>query len=100
MAAKKKSAARKTSQGLAVTTAAARRNFSEVINRAAYGKDRIVLTRRHRPVAAVVPIEDVEWLEELEDREDLKAARAASREADVKGTIPLDDVLNEFNIKR
>ena len=84
----------------AITTVAARQHFSDLINRVAYGKDRIVLTRRNRPLAAVVPIEDIALLEEIEDREDLKAARAALREVKRKGTITLDEVLKEFNFKR
>jgi prevent-host-death family protein len=72
----------------AITTVSARQHFSDLINRVAYGKDRIVLTRRNLPLAAVVPIEDIALLEEIEDREDLKAARAALREVKRKGTIP------------
>jgi prevent-host-death family protein len=93
MAARKKSSA-------AITTVSARQHFSDLINRVAYGKDRIVLTRRSRPLAALVPIEDMELLEEIEDRADLKAARAALREVKRKGTIPLDEVLKEFNFSR
>ncbi len=84
----------------AITTVAARRHFSDLINRVAYGKHRVVVTRRSQPLAAVVPIEDVALLEEIEDREDLNAARAALREAKRKGTIPLDEVFKEFNYKR
>jgi prevent-host-death family protein len=80
--------AKKKSSSEAVTTVAARQNFSDLINRAAYGKDRVLLTRRSRPLAAVVPIEDIALLEKIEDREDLKAARAALREIKRKGTIP------------
>jgi hypothetical protein len=39
-------------------------------------------------------------LEEIEDREDLRAARAALREAKREVTVPLDQVLKEFNFKR
>ncbi len=78
----------KKTTNAAVTTASARKNFSDLINRVAYGKDRIVLTRRNKPLAAVVPIEDIALIEEIEDREALKAARAALREAKRKGTIP------------
>ena len=92
--------AKKKSSRDAITTVAARQNFSELINRVAYGKDRILLTRRSRPLAAVVPIEDIALLEEIEDREDLKAARAALREVKRKGSIPLDEVFKEFNFKR
>jgi prevent-host-death family protein len=50
-----------------MSTAEARGRFAEVINRVAFGKDRVLLTRRNRPLAAVVPLEDVELLEELEE---------------------------------
>jgi prevent-host-death family protein len=88
----------KKSTNAAVTTASARKNFSDLINRVAYGKDRVVLTRRNKPLAAVVPIEDIELIEEIEDREDLKAARAALREAKRKGTIPWTRIKKELNL--
>ncbi len=64
-----------------VSTAAARKQISEVINRAAFGKERMILTRRGKEVAAVVPIEDVKVLEALEDRMDLEEARASLAQA-------------------
>lgn len=79
-------------------TVKARNQFSEVINRAAYGKERIALTRRGRRIAAVVPIEDVELLEELENRADLEDARAALAEARAKGTIPWDKIKAELGL--
>jgi prevent-host-death family protein len=73
---------------MTISTVKAREQLSTVINRAAFGKERVVLTRRGKEVAAVVPIEDVKLLEELEDRIDLEEARAALVEAKSKGTIP------------
>jgi prevent-host-death family protein len=83
-----------------ITTVAARQHFADLINRVARRKDRVVLTRRRKPLAAVVPIEDMALLEEIEDREDLRAARAALREAKREGMVPLDQVLKEFKFKR
>jgi len=57
-----------------MTTVAARQQFSEIVNRAAFGKERVVLTRRGKALAAVVPVEDVQRLEELEDLADAEAA--------------------------
>ncbi len=88
----------KISGDAAVTTATARKNFSDLINRVAYGKDRVVLTRRNKPLAAVVPIEDIALIEQIEDREDLKAARVAMREAKRKGTIPWAQIKKELNL--
>jgi prevent-host-death family protein len=59
----------------------ARDEFADTINRAAYGKERVILTRRGRELAAVVPIEDVRLLEELEGRLDIQEARATLAEA-------------------
>ena len=67
-----------------VSTSRARTDFSETVNRVAYGGERIVLERRGRNIAAIVPIEDLELLAELENRTDLDAARRALKE---KGSI-------------
>ncbi|MCH9770485.1 MAG: type II toxin-antitoxin system Phd/YefM family antitoxin [Gammaproteobacteria bacterium] len=45
-----------------MTTVEARENFSDLINKAAYGSRRIVLTRRGKPLAAIVPLADLEQL--------------------------------------
>jgi len=63
-----------------ISTAEARNHFSEVINRAAYGKERIVLTRRGKDIVGVVPVEDVELLQRLEDQIDIKLADAIKKE--------------------
>ncbi len=68
-------------------TVDARAQFSEIINRAAFGKERMILTRRGKEIVAVVPIEDVKLLEALEDRIDLEEARVALLEAKKKGTV-------------
>lgn len=58
-----------------ISTGQARDNFTDMINRAHYNKERIIVSRRGKPVAAIVPIEDVEALEELEDRFDAEEVR-------------------------
>jgi prevent-host-death family protein len=42
----------------------AREELAELINRVAYGHERIVLTRHSKPVAGIVPPEDLAWLEQ------------------------------------
>jgi len=78
-----------------VSTVEARDQLSTIINRAAFGKERVVLTRRGKELAAVVPIEDVKLLEDLEDRLDLEAAREALKE---EGTIPWEKVKAELGL--
>jgi prevent-host-death family protein len=76
----------------------AREGFSDTINRVAFGKERVILRRRGKDVAAVVPIDDLRLLEELEDRIDLIDARAALAESKKKGAKPLDAILKDLGI--
>ena len=62
------------------TAAHARQSFSDILNRAAYGKERVVIERRGKRLAAVVPLEDLDLIEEIEDRIDLEDARRRMKE--------------------
>ncbi len=55
----------------------ARAKLGELVNRAVYSDERIVLTRHGRAVAALVPIAVLHELEAVEDAADLSAACAA-----------------------
>ena len=83
-----------------VTTRDARNKFSTYLNRAAFGKERIILTRRGERIAALVPIEVLDLLEELEDRYWYEAAAAAEAEAEAKGEklIPLAEVKKKLGL--
>jgi len=71
------------------STAEAGKKLSLIIQRAAVEKERIILTRRGKELAALVPIEDMRFLEELEDRLDLEEARAALAEAQANPERPI-----------
>ncbi len=66
-----------------------RANLADVINRVAYGGERIVLQRRGKQVLAVVSMEDLELLNAIEDRADVKASLRARKE---KGAVSLEKV--------
>lgn len=72
-----------------ISASEAREGFSAIINRAAFGKERVVLTRRGRKLAAVIPVEDLEALEALEDKLDVIAAARAEKRAKAKGEKPI-----------
>jgi len=78
-----------------ISTGEARDNLATVVNRVAFGRERVTLTRRGKPVAAVIPLEDLELLEALEDRLDLEAAREAMREP---GAIPWEQIKAELDL--
>jgi len=79
-------------------TSKAREGFADTINRVAFGKERVILRRRGKEVAAVVPIADLRLLEDLEDRIDLADARAALAETKKKGAKPLDVILKKLGL--
>lgn len=81
-----------------VSAAEARNEFSEILNRASFGKERIVLTRRGKDLAAIVPIEDLELLERLEDRIDLEDARAALAEVRESGTVTWEKLKSDLGL--
>lgn len=76
----------------------ARESFAELVNRAAYGGERVLVSRRGRPIAAIVPIEDVEFMERIEDEFDLQAAREALADPANAVTYPLEQVKAELGL--
>lgn len=82
---------------ITVSTSKARIDFAEMINQVAYGGERIVLDRHGKPIAAIIPIDDLTFLEEIENRLDIDAAKRALAESDER--IPYDRVRKELGLK-
>ena len=96
-----KKAGRKSAQFYgsgAIDASVARDGLSDTLNRVSYGKERIVIKRHGKGIAALVPMEDLEFLEELEDRLDLEEARAALAEAGTSGTVPWEKVKKDMGL--
>ena len=72
-----------------------RANLADVINRVAYGGERIVLQRRGKRVLAVVSMEDLELLNAMEDRADVRAAKKARKE---KGGVTLEQYRRKHGV--
>jgi len=81
-----------------ISTVKARENFSDLVNRSAYGRERIVLTRRGKGIVAVVPIEDLKLLEAIEDRLDLEDVAEALADPENKRLIPWDQVKKDLGL--
>ncbi len=82
-----------------ISTVEIRNRFADVVNRVAIGQERIIVTRRGKPLVALVPIEEVEFLERAEDRLDLEEALAALKEAKEEGgTRSLEEVMAELGL--
>ncbi len=65
---------------MTISTADARKNFADIVNKVTYGKEPIVLTRRGQKVAALVSIDELELLQQIEDHIDIEDAKKALAE--------------------
>jgi prevent-host-death family protein len=85
-----------------------KRNISIIVNRVAFGRERIILTSRGKPKAALVSIEDLQTLETLDrmpslpSRAQQKAAldiARAVREMTLarRGGVPFSDVTDDLH---
>jgi prevent-host-death family protein len=75
---------------------AARDELSDVVNRVAYGRERICLTRHGKDVACVVSVEEARLLDLIEDRLDLSDALDALRELREQGSVSWSDLKAEL----
>ena len=73
----------------------ARKNFSEIINRAAYARERFIIERRGKPMAAVISMNELRRYEEWEDTRDSQLlAKAIDQSSGEFYTI--EEVLAEY----
>ena len=63
-----------------ISTAEARKKLAEIVNKVAYGKEPIVLTRRGEEIAALISMEELELLQIIEDHMDIEDAKKALKE--------------------
>jgi prevent-host-death family protein len=77
-----------------------RQSLANILNRAEFQGERIVIHRRGKDAAAIISIEDLKLLERLiedaEDRIDSEAARAALAESDER--IPYAEVRRRLGL--
>jgi len=63
-----------------ISTAEARKKLAEIVNKVAYGKEPIVLTRRGEEIVALISMEELELLQLIEDYIDIEDAKKALEE--------------------
>lgn len=79
-----------------INTVEAKEEFSELISRVMHNKERIILVRRGKEVAALVPIEDLTLLQSSQDKSDLHEALEALKEARTDGALTLQQLKTEI----
>ena len=75
-----------------VSVSEARDALADILNRVAYGGERVRLVRRGREIAAVVPVRDAELLEAIEDEMDLAAVREVLADPESAQRIPWEEI--------
>jgi len=79
-----------------ITMTAARRELSEAVNRMVYGKgEPIVLSRRGKDLAAIVPMADLKLMEDIENQVLLREIQARKRNPKGKA-ISLAQLLKKY----
>ena len=82
-----------------------RSDLSNVANKVAYTGERICVERNHKPLLALVPLDDMQLLEHLEDKMDIELAKEALKRGefidwkDVKKELGLIGVGNSGTVK-
>ena len=71
--------------------------FSHSLTRVVMKRERVVVHRRGKAVAALVPLEDLALLEELEDRADVQEAARRLADANDKA-IPYEQIRQELGL--
>lgn len=75
----------------------AREHLGDVVDRARYTQERVVLTKRGREVGAIISIDDLNLLEMLEDQLDIKEARQDLEESQGE-RISYDEVRKKLGL--
>lgn len=78
-----------------MSTLEAKEQFIDLINRVAHNRERVILTRRGKEIAVIIPFEDLKLLQEAQDKEDLHEAIDALQEARMQGTYPIEKLKEE-----
>ncbi len=81
-----------------VTTAEARKNMAELLNRAAYGGERFVVTRHGKELVAIVPVEDATLLDRLRTLLEARDFETALQEIAETGTVPWDEIRRDLGL--
>ncbi|MDP9195922.1 MAG: type II toxin-antitoxin system Phd/YefM family antitoxin [Pseudomonadota bacterium] len=79
-----------------LTTVEARERFADMLNQASYQRERTIITKHGKDVAALVSVEDLRILDVVERVLDIQAARKALAEKGKR--VSLADLKKELGI--
>jgi prevent-host-death family protein len=80
-----------------VSVAQAKNNFSDLLNRVIYRRERIIVSKHGKPVGALISTKDLEQFEELEKQQTLARIREIKKRT--KKYIPYKEFLRQYEKK-
>jgi prevent-host-death family protein len=81
-----------------ITTAEARKHLADLLNRAAYGKERFVVTRHGKELVAIVPVEDLDLLRRLRQFVSRKEVEEALRDLEAGETVSWEGIKSDLGL--
>ncbi|MCL5103299.1 MAG: type II toxin-antitoxin system Phd/YefM family antitoxin [Armatimonadetes bacterium] len=85
-----------------VTSEEVRDGLGELINRVAYGGERVMVTRRGKKIVGIISAEEMELLEAvldaIEDEIDIPLVKERIAEMEREGGIPLEQLEKELGL--
>ena len=81
-----------------ITSTEARKHLIKILDRVYHDKERVTITRRGKPSAVFVPVEDVELLKRIEDAIDLAEAREALKEVEREGAVTWEKIKKKLGL--
>jgi len=81
-----------------ISTADARRQLAELLNRSAYGKERFVVTRHGKELVAIVPKEEIDLLDRLRRALRDRKLRAALEQAAGEDLTSWEELKRELGL--
>lgn len=79
-----------------ISTIEAKEEFTELVNRVSHNKERIILTRRDKEVAALISMEDFALLQASQNQSDLHDALESLKDVRQHGALTLDQLKQEI----
>ena len=80
-----------------LTVAAVRKDLSDLIGKVQYRRERLIITKHDKPVAALAPVDDAALLEKIEDHLDLLEAMEAIEDYETNGGVSLERFKTELD---
>ncbi len=82
-----------------MSTQDAKEKFTELLNHVSHTKERVILARRGKELAALVSLEDLHFLESTQDKNDLNEAIDTLKESKGGNTVTLENLKEEIGIQ-